>query len=57
VRFKNDIVICIEGIGDIEMRACVEESGFYDKAVYVSQLMKNLLPKGKLTSKGVIVVY
>jgi hypothetical protein len=53
VRFTNDIVICIEEIGDIEMRACVEESGFYHKAV--SQLMKKHLPKGKLTSKGVVV--
>jgi hypothetical protein len=35
VRFTNDIVICIEGIGDIEMRACVEESGLYHKAVHV----------------------
>jgi hypothetical protein len=24
VRFTNDIVICIEGIGHIEMRACVD---------------------------------
>ncbi len=55
MRFTNDIVICIEEIGDIEMRACVEESGFYHKAVYVSQLMKKHLPKGKLTSKGVVV--